>query len=96
MNVESSMCASSDKATHWDQINWSQCARRVRRLQARIVKATTGSARAGLRIGLSRMRGNSHVRFSGEGVAATLLPYPTGHPLYLMQLPVIITPQRSR
>jgi hypothetical protein len=26
---------------------------------------------------LSRMRGNSHVRFSGEGVAATPLPYPT-------------------
>lgn len=24
------------------------------------------------------MRGNSHVRFSGEGASATILPYPTG------------------
>src|SRR5262245_2122023 len=40
MNVESSMCASSDRASHWDRINWGQCQRHVRRLQARIVKAT--------------------------------------------------------
>jgi RNA-directed DNA polymerase len=40
MNVDSSMCASSDRTTHWNQINWSQCERQVRRLQARIVKAT--------------------------------------------------------
>ncbi len=40
MNVDSSMCAASGKATHWDQINWPQCERQVRRLQARIVKAT--------------------------------------------------------
>lgn len=40
MNVESSMCASSGKAAHWNQINWRRCDRRVRRLQARIVKAT--------------------------------------------------------
>ena len=45
-----------------------------------------GSPRAGQRDseengcsyeGLSRMRGNSHVRFLGEGVAAMSLPYPT-------------------
>jgi len=40
MNVDSSMCASSDKAAHWDQIDWPKCERQVRRLQARIVKAT--------------------------------------------------------
>ena len=40
MNVDSSMCASSGKALHWDQIDWSKCERQVRRLQARIVKAT--------------------------------------------------------
>ncbi len=40
MNVDSSMCASSGNATHWEQINWPQCERQVRRLQARIVKAT--------------------------------------------------------
>ncbi|MFO1512760.1 MAG: group II intron reverse transcriptase/maturase [Verrucomicrobiota bacterium] len=34
------MCATSAKATRWDQINWVQCERQVRRLQARIVKAT--------------------------------------------------------
>ena len=40
MNVDSSMCASSGKADHWEQIDWPQCERQVRRLQARIVKAT--------------------------------------------------------
>ena len=40
MNAELSACASSGKATAWEQIGWSQCERRVRRLQARIVKAT--------------------------------------------------------
>lgn len=40
MNVGSTACASSGKATAWDQIDWPRCERRVRRLQARIVKAT--------------------------------------------------------
>jgi len=40
MNVDSTMCASSGGAEHWEQINWLQCERQVRRLQARIVKAT--------------------------------------------------------
>ena len=40
MNVDASMCASSGKASHWDQIDWPKCERHVRRLQARIVKAT--------------------------------------------------------
>ena len=42
MNAEQSACASSGKATAWDQIDWSQWERQVRRLQARIVKATQG------------------------------------------------------
>ncbi len=37
----------------------------------------TGSAKAGLWNGLSRMKGNFHVRFLGEGAAAMPLPYPT-------------------
>lgn len=40
MNAEQSACASSGTATHWDQIDWARCHRQVRRLQARIVKAT--------------------------------------------------------
>ena len=40
MNAEQSACASSGKATGWDQIDWSTAERQVRRLQARIVKAT--------------------------------------------------------
>jgi RNA-directed DNA polymerase len=40
MNVDHSACASSGKATAWDQIDWLKCERQVRRLQARIVKAT--------------------------------------------------------
>jgi hypothetical protein len=66
MNVDLSMCASSGKAAHREQIDWLQCERQARRLQARIVKVAhcdTGSARAGLWSGLSRMRRKSHVRF---------------------------------
>ena len=40
MNMDSSMCASSRHAGHWEQLDWNQCQRQVRRLQARIVKAT--------------------------------------------------------
>jgi hypothetical protein len=41
MNAEQSACAPSRRtATPWNQINWSKCAGNVRRLQARIVKAT--------------------------------------------------------
>jgi len=177
MNVDTTMCASSGGSPHWEQIDWPKCERNVRRLQARIVKATrqwarrrhpnksaawvkkqyfsapgdrswafatdtgertpeggmiwkrlvyasdtkikrhvkirsdanpfdpqwmltsrsvhsgrssasvankpesdrreTGSASAGLCIGLSRMKGNFHVRFLGERAVATPLAYPT-------------------
>ncbi len=40
MNVEQSMCAASGPASQWEQIDWPQCEHKVRRLQARIVKAT--------------------------------------------------------
>lgn len=40
MNAEQSVCASSGKASTWDQIDWTRCNQQVRRLQARIVKAT--------------------------------------------------------
>jgi RNA-directed DNA polymerase len=40
MNTEQSACASSGETKAWEQLNWSQCERNVRRLQARIVKAT--------------------------------------------------------
>ena len=40
MNVDQTACASSGKATTWEQIDWPKCERQVRRLQARIVKAT--------------------------------------------------------
>src|SRR2546421_2279215 len=40
MNVDSSMCASSGNATRWEQLDWPKRERHVRRLQARIVKAT--------------------------------------------------------
>src|SRR6516162_6305606 len=40
MNAEQLACASSGKAAAWEQIDWPKCERQVRRLQARIVKAT--------------------------------------------------------
>src|SRR5258708_29095730 len=39
MNSEGE-CASVGKACAWNQIDWANCERQVRRLQARIVKAT--------------------------------------------------------
>ncbi len=68
MNADLSACASSGRAIHATQSNWIECPCTVRRLQISIVKATclvawAGSAHAGLRNGLSRMRRKSHVRF---------------------------------
>src|SRR6266480_3229493 len=40
MNVEQSACASSGNGTAWEQIDWPEHEHNVRRLQARIVKAT--------------------------------------------------------
>jgi RNA-directed DNA polymerase len=40
MNAEQSACASSGSVTPWNQTDWHECERKVRRLQARIVKAT--------------------------------------------------------
>jgi RNA-directed DNA polymerase len=40
MNAGKPACASSGTTDTWDQLNWSECERNVRRLQARIVKAT--------------------------------------------------------
>lgn len=40
MNAEQSACASSGRARAWDQLDWPRVERQVRRLQARIVKAT--------------------------------------------------------
>lgn len=40
MNTGQPACASSRPESKWDQLDWSRIERRVRRLQARIVKAT--------------------------------------------------------
>ena len=40
MNVEQFTCASSGSANTWEQLDWTRCERTVKRLQARIVKAT--------------------------------------------------------
>ena len=46
MNVDYSACASSGTFTAWAQLNWPNCEHQVRRLQARIVKATQVSVPA--------------------------------------------------
>ena len=65
MNAESSVCASSAKAQHWDQLDWNQCHRQVRRLQARIVQATR-AGRWGKVKALQRLLTHS---FSGKALA---------------------------
>ena len=69
MNVAQAMCASSGRAARANQFDWLKCVRPVSGLQVHIVKvgwdipALTGSVHAGLCCGLSRMKGNFHVRF---------------------------------
>ncbi|MGO8696667.1 MAG: group II intron reverse transcriptase/maturase [Limisphaerales bacterium] len=65
MNAEQSTCASSGKASQWEQIDWPQCERQVRRLQARIVKATQ-AGRWGKGKALQRLLTCS---FSGKALA---------------------------
>src|SRR6202142_782019 len=65
MNVDSSMCASSGHAAHWEQIDWAKCERQVGRLQARIVKATR-EGRWGKVKALQRLLTHS---FSGKALA---------------------------
>ncbi|HOF69945.1 MAG TPA: group II intron reverse transcriptase/maturase [Verrucomicrobiota bacterium] len=65
MNAEQSVCASSGHAQCWEQMNWPQCERHVRRLQARIVKATR-EGRWGKVKALQRLLTHS---FSGKALA---------------------------
>ena len=69
MNVAQARSASSGKATQANQSDWFKDVRPVSGLQvytvkvAREIPSSTGPARVGLRNGLSRMRGDFHVRF---------------------------------
>jgi len=65
MNAAQAVCASSAAAQSWDQINWTGCERQVRRLQARIVKATR-AGRWGKVKALQRLLTHS---FSGKALA---------------------------
>ena len=65
MSVNSSMCASSGRASHWKQIDWAKCERQVGRLQARIVKATREGRWGKVRT-LQRLLTHS---FSGKALA---------------------------
>lgn len=65
MNMGNPMCASSGANRGWDQINWPMHENRVRRLQARIVKATR-EGRWGKVQALQRLLTHS---FSGKALA---------------------------
>ena len=65
MNTGNSVCASSDRTTKWDQLDWPRHERQVRRLQARIVKATR-DGRWGKVKALQRLLTHS---FSGKALA---------------------------
>ena len=45
MNKGKTVCASSGEVSKWDQLDWSQHEQHVRRLQARLVKATRCAVR---------------------------------------------------
>lgn len=65
MNVAKATCAPSGDAPQWKQIDWRHCERDVRRLQARIVKATR-EGRQGRANALQWLLTHS---FSGRAVA---------------------------
>jgi hypothetical protein len=77
MNMKASMCAASGPEAQWEQVNWSQCELKVRRLQARIVKATQegrhGKVKA-LRINKESTDTNTRVQ---ERVQAARIDYVT-------------------
>ncbi len=73
--------ALSRPAVAWNTINWHSAQRIVRRLQARIVKARNRVSSKRRNGGLSRMRGNSQVRFLGGRVGAIPPGYPTAFAL---------------
>ncbi len=50
MSAEVLACASSGRVEHWDQIDWARCERTVRRLQARIVRATRDGCRGRVKV----------------------------------------------
>src|SRR5258707_11007613 len=70
--------AAPERAPDWHSLDGKKVWRTVRRLQVRIVKVVAKRPRParGVCEGLSWMRGNFHVQFLGEGVAATPPPYP--------------------
>src|SRR5450432_2406976 len=78
MNVDSSMCASSDPTKAWEQLDWTQCERQASRLQARIVKATRagrwGKVKALQRLQPDEGKLSSPVLRGGSGSNAALLP----------------------
>ena len=88
MSAEQSTCASSGKPQQWDQVDWDDCHRRIKRLQARIVKATS-HRREGLVLlaqGFAMARAVCAERFpygsKGRG-------WPQGHPLTRLPGPAL-------
>lgn len=88
MSAEQSACASSDPAGAWDRLEWSDHERQIRRLQARIVKATRegrwGKVKAlqrllthsfsGKALAVKRVTGNRGKRTSGVDGSLWLTP----------------------
>ena len=88
MNAGPSACAPSDPARAWDQLDWSDHGRQIRRLQARIVKATRegrwGRVKAlqrllthsfsGKALAVKRVTGNQGKRTSGVDGSLWLTP----------------------
>ena len=73
--------APSRPTENWDQPDWDRIPVQVNRLQVSIAKACAKACAASpsgsVSRGLSRMRGNSHVRFLREGAAVMPSPYLT-------------------
>jgi hypothetical protein len=75
MNMDS-MCASPGEVNAWEQLDWTHCEQKVRRLQARIVKATNRLRSRGALQRLEPDEGklSCPVLRGGSGSNATSLP----------------------
>ena len=74
MNTANAACAASGIVVDWHGINWAKCHQQVRRLQARIVKATQEGRRGKARA-LQWLLTHS---FSGKAIAVKRVTENTG------------------
>jgi hypothetical protein len=92
------MCASPGEVNAWEQLDWTHCEQKVRRLQARIVKATNRLRSRGALQRLEPDEGklSCPVLRGGSGSNATSLPDRLGRLAYKRDSSAVATSVPAR